>query len=727
MDKLKYIKIKQEDGTYSEEVPVGVDASNVDMSDGRTLPETLGLIDVDANGTVKQQLDELNKNKVDKNSYSSKVSELENKNIEQDNIINQKVNQSEYNIKMSDLEIKNRVQDAQISQMIANPGESTEGNSELLDIRIGADSSVYDTSGNAVRKQITFLEDLNKDILFKNSISKNLFNYLTFTENKEINSNGDIVDNFQDFGLSDYINVNSGKTIYFSTKDKNALSGIGFCYGFNMKNEMVARFIIQESYLIPSNVKKIRICIPNSYKNICQVEYDSITNYTEYKNFSDLLLDFSNMDLSLNKCFQPAEKIITSFTQLPSLAEAELNRIYLIGVNDDLPDLPEKNHYGVLLTFSPTLLQDSINQIFITPSGYWYFRTKFGLNNNFSSWKKMLSSQELLSISNFQITNSNKVLDDINDAEVNTIYCVAGTTINNTPKGVNEGSFFSLNSLPLNTGGNIMFFLSTENILYSRIRWGSGTGTWSDWKQINYIPEINFYEKMPDSLYWCFNTVGIIGDSLASGAEYNTDTEEWEFPIEGRWGYVLSQHSGKEYKYFSVGGETTRGWLINSTTGYPEASKIENLCSCYIIGLGENDVNRLGSSYLGTVSDINLTDEDLNSDSYYGNYGKIIQKMKKLVPKAKFFLLTNPYNETGLRLSYNNAVREISNVFDNCYLIDLAVNYKDEFNSGFINDNRYGGHYSAQSYYYMGEIIKTELNKIIWDNPTEFFRSQFIL
>ena len=168
MDKLKYIKIKQEDGTYSEEVPVGVDASNVDMSDGRTLPETLGLIDVDANGTVKQQLDELNKNKVDKNSYNNKVSELENKNIEQDNIINQKVNQSEYNIKISDLEIKNRVQDAQISQMIANPGESTEGNSELLDIRIGADSSVYDTSGNAVRKQITFLEDLNKDILFKN-------------------------------------------------------------------------------------------------------------------------------------------------------------------------------------------------------------------------------------------------------------------------------------------------------------------------------------------------------------------------------------------------------------------------------------------------------------------------------------------------------------------------------------------------------------------------------
>lgn len=80
MDKLKYIKIKQEDGSYSEEIPVGADANNIDMSDGRTLPETLGFINVDNDGTVKQQLDKLNKDKVDKNDYNSKIIELENKN-----------------------------------------------------------------------------------------------------------------------------------------------------------------------------------------------------------------------------------------------------------------------------------------------------------------------------------------------------------------------------------------------------------------------------------------------------------------------------------------------------------------------------------------------------------------------------------------------------------------------------------------------------------------------
>ena len=70
MDKLKKIKIKQDDGTYSPEVPIGVDAENIDMSDGKTLPEVLGPINVDANGTIKHQFDELNKNKVDKDVYN---------------------------------------------------------------------------------------------------------------------------------------------------------------------------------------------------------------------------------------------------------------------------------------------------------------------------------------------------------------------------------------------------------------------------------------------------------------------------------------------------------------------------------------------------------------------------------------------------------------------------------------------------------------------------------
>lgn len=41
MDRLKYVKVKQIDGSYTDPIPVGVDAENVDMSDGTTLASTL--------------------------------------------------------------------------------------------------------------------------------------------------------------------------------------------------------------------------------------------------------------------------------------------------------------------------------------------------------------------------------------------------------------------------------------------------------------------------------------------------------------------------------------------------------------------------------------------------------------------------------------------------------------------------------------------------------------
>lgn len=63
MDKLKAIKIKQADGQYGEAIPIGADADNIDMSSGKTLQETMGNVDVDADGSVEEQLDQLNKNK----------------------------------------------------------------------------------------------------------------------------------------------------------------------------------------------------------------------------------------------------------------------------------------------------------------------------------------------------------------------------------------------------------------------------------------------------------------------------------------------------------------------------------------------------------------------------------------------------------------------------------------------------------------------------------------
>ena len=141
----------------------------------------------------------LNKNKVDKNSYNSKVSELENKNLEQDNNINQKVNLSNYNSKIADLETVNKRQDAQISQMIANPGEPTEGNSELLDIRVGYDGTEYNTAGDAVRKQILG----NLDLIKYNSLCFGKFTYDGYINTED----GRLETNVPGFKSTDYIEI----------------------------------------------------------------------------------------------------------------------------------------------------------------------------------------------------------------------------------------------------------------------------------------------------------------------------------------------------------------------------------------------------------------------------------------------------------------------------------------------------------------------------------------
>lgn len=106
----------------------------------------------------------LNKNKVDKNSFNNKVSELEN---------------------------KNNIQDNRIDLMIQNPGTATEGNNELLDIRVGYDGAEYNTAGNAVREQINtnaIKIDKNKDIIeneFFLENPKNTYYYSRFNIEKE--------------------------------------------------------------------------------------------------------------------------------------------------------------------------------------------------------------------------------------------------------------------------------------------------------------------------------------------------------------------------------------------------------------------------------------------------------------------------------------------------------------------------------------------------------------
>ena len=59
MDRIKKIKIKQQDGTLSDYYPIGADAQNIDFTNGYNLDQIVGDINPDEDGTLEVQLSKI--------------------------------------------------------------------------------------------------------------------------------------------------------------------------------------------------------------------------------------------------------------------------------------------------------------------------------------------------------------------------------------------------------------------------------------------------------------------------------------------------------------------------------------------------------------------------------------------------------------------------------------------------------------------------------------------
>lgn len=73
MDKLTAIKIKHNDGTYSDEIPISVLSENVEWDNTHTLVDVLGNINIDTAGTVQDQISQLFNEKVSNSDMQTYV------------------------------------------------------------------------------------------------------------------------------------------------------------------------------------------------------------------------------------------------------------------------------------------------------------------------------------------------------------------------------------------------------------------------------------------------------------------------------------------------------------------------------------------------------------------------------------------------------------------------------------------------------------------------------
>lgn len=173
----------------------------------------------------------------------------------------------------------------------------------------------------------------------------------------------------------------------------------------------------------------------------------------------------------------------------------------------------------------------------------------------------------------------------------------------------------------------------------------------------------NYEGKIPID-FGFFEKFAIVGDSYASGEIYVADSSQSKgYTVadyyQKSWGQILARKHGATCINLSVGGLTTRTWLTNSH-GLAKmlAEKPQEL---YLCALGINDEISLGTSYIGTINDIkNYASYSDYRDTFYGNYGKIIEQIKEHAPKSKIVLMSIAYLYNVTEDSFTAAIEEIA-------------------------------------------------------------------
>lgn len=226
-----------------------------------------------------------------------------------------------------------------------------------------------------------------------------------------------------------------------------------------------------------------------------------------------------------------------------------------------------------------------------------------------------------------------------------------------------------------------------------------------------------------------FRTIGCIGDSLSSG-EFESLNEKGEKGyhdhFEYSWGQYIARSAGCTVRNFSRGGmSASEYWnTFAEANGFWSS---ELLCQAYIIALGANDLSWLNQP-LGSAADIDLADCGKNAETFAGYYGRIIQRLKSMQPKAKFFLVTMPRSDGGdepVHEAHAELMHSLASIFDNTYVLDLHA-YAPVYDAAFRRSFYLGGHLSPAGYLLTARMIESCIDYLVRHNPRDFAEVGFI-
>ena len=172
-----------------------------------------------------------------------------------------------------------------------------------------------------------------------------------------------------------------------------------------------------------------------------------------------------------------------------------------------------------------------------------------------------------------------------------------------------------------------------------------------------------------------FKRIGVVGDSFASGAIRSGDKIKDNYYCS--WPQVMGRKYGMRVTNYTKGGMNTSSWLTASE-GYSRMIRTP-ADDLYILILGINDANGLippsGESYLGSIKDIKgRGDITQYPNTFYGNYGRIIELIRAHAPGAKMVML-NMTDPGEISHKYNGAIMEIARYYGIPYINQMTDDF----------------------------------------------------
>ena len=229
-----------------------------------------------------------------------------------------------------------------------------------------------------------------------------------------------------------------------------------------------------------------------------------------------------------------------------------------------------------------------------------------------------------------------------------------------------------------------------------------------------------------------FRTIGCIGDSLSSGEFESTQpdgSKGYHDYYDYSWGQYLARMAGCKVFNFSRGGMSAEWYhRFADENGFWNS---EYKCQAYILALGVNDLNASSTLEVGSLADIDLENYENNAPTFAGHYAKIIQKIKKVQPKARVFLMTvprspdTPEHVEQKRIKHAELLYQLAETFEFTYVMDFRK-YAPVYDEDFRAKYYLGGHMNPAGYLLTAKFVASYMDYIIRQNPEDFAQVGFI-